>query len=45
MRFPFEDSLDDREPMFYAMPQPQLPSKDLDRQPAQMYQRHAERDT
>jgi hypothetical protein len=45
MRLPFEDSLDDREPKFYAMPQPQLPSKDLDRQPAQMYRRHAERDT
>jgi hypothetical protein len=45
MRLPFEDSLDDREPKFYAMPQPQLPSKDLDREPAQIYRRHAQRDT
>ncbi|MGF1476316.1 MAG: hypothetical protein ACFB6S_12200 [Geminicoccaceae bacterium] len=28
MRMPFEPSLDDREPRFYAMPQPALPPKD-----------------
>jgi hypothetical protein len=45
MRFPFEDSLDDRDPKFYAMPQPQLPPKDLDRAPPQTYRRQAQRDT
>lgn len=45
MRLPFEDSLDDREPKFYATPQPQLPAKDLDRTPAQIYRRHAQSDT
>ena len=29
MRLPFEASLDDREPKFYAMPQPQLPQQGL----------------
>jgi hypothetical protein len=43
MRFPFEDSLDDREPKFYAMPQPQMPPKDLDQTAPQMYQRQAKR--
>jgi hypothetical protein len=28
MGIPFEASLDDREPMFYAMPQPAMPPKD-----------------
>ena len=28
MRLPFEPTLDDREPRFYAMPQPALPPKD-----------------
>lgn len=28
MTMPFETSLDDREPMFYAMPQPAMPPKD-----------------
>jgi hypothetical protein len=45
MRLPFEYSLDDQEPKFYAMPQPQLPAKDLDRAPPQMYRRHAQSDT
>jgi hypothetical protein len=46
MRLPFEDSLDDLEPKFYAMPQPQLPPKDLDREPAQFYDgRQAQRNT
>jgi len=45
MRFPFEDSLDDRDPKFYAMPQPQLPAKDLDRTPPQTYRRQAQRET
>jgi hypothetical protein len=45
MRLPFEDSLDELEPKFYAMPQPQLPPKDLDRQPAQVYDRQAQRNT
>jgi hypothetical protein len=38
MRLPFEQSLDDREPRFYAMPQPALPSKDLDRAMPQFFQ-------
>ncbi|NJO37479.1 MAG: hypothetical protein HC871_07500 [Rhizobiales bacterium] len=38
MRLPFEPSLDDLEPKFYAMPQPALPPKDLDRPPPKMYQ-------
>jgi hypothetical protein len=41
MRLPFEQSLEDREPKFYAMPQPQLPPKDLDQAPAQVYRRQA----
>ena len=45
MRLPFEDSLDGREPKFYAMPQPQMPAKDLRAPPAQIYDRHAKRDT
>ena len=39
MRLPFESSLDDREPKFYAMPQPRMPSKDLDREEPLMYER------
>lgn len=42
MRLPFESSLEDREPKFYSMPQPQPPSKDLDRRPAQRYERDGE---
>ncbi|MEL6963400.1 MAG: hypothetical protein AAGA73_02090 [Pseudomonadota bacterium] len=38
MRLPFEQSLDELEPKFYAMPQPALPPKDLDRPPPTMYQ-------
>ena len=38
MRLPFEPSLDELEPKFYAMPQPALPPKDLNRPPAQQYQ-------
>jgi len=38
MRLPFEPSLDDREPKFYALPQPALPSKDQDAPPPQVYQ-------
>ena len=38
MRLPFEPSLDDQEPKFYAMPQPTMPPKDLDRPAPQMYQ-------
>ena len=30
MTMPFADSLDDREPMFYAMPQPAMPPKDYE---------------
>jgi hypothetical protein len=37
MRLPFERSLDDLEPKFYAMPQPALPPKDLNRPPPQIY--------
>jgi hypothetical protein len=45
MRLPFENSLDELEPKFYAMPQPQLPPKDLDRRPAQVYDRQAQRNS
>ena len=45
MRLPFKSSLEDREPKFYAMPQPQLPPKDLDQAPAQVYHRQAQKDT
>jgi hypothetical protein len=38
MRVPFEPSLDDREPKFYAMPQPALPPKDPDPATPQFYQ-------
>jgi hypothetical protein len=41
MRLPFEPSLDDREPKFYAMPQPRLPPKDLDPSAPQFYDREA----
>jgi hypothetical protein len=41
MRLPFEGSLDENEPKFYAMPQPAPPPKDLDQPPAQVYRRHA----
>jgi hypothetical protein len=44
MRLPFEASLDDREPKFYAMPQPQMPSKDFAPPPAQIYEREAKHD-
>lgn len=37
MRLPFEPSLDDRKPRFYAMPQPALPPKHLIDPPAQVY--------
>jgi hypothetical protein len=41
MRLPFEQSLEDREPKFYAMPQPELPPKDLDQGSPQIYRRQA----
>jgi hypothetical protein len=41
MRLPFESSLEDREPKFYAMPQPAMPPKDLQQPPAQTYHRPA----
>ena len=34
MRLPFEPTLDDREPRFYALPQPALPPKDAPSPPA-----------
>lgn len=34
MRMPFEPSLDEREPRFYAVPQPALPPKESTRPPA-----------
>lgn len=37
MRVPFEPSLDDKEPRFYALPQPALPPKDLLDKPVQEY--------
>ena len=42
MRLPFEPSLDDREPKFYALPQPPLPPKDLGQPPAQVYNRETD---
>jgi hypothetical protein len=44
MRLPFERSQDDQEPKFYAMPQPQLPPKDLDRALPQFHDRQAQND-
>jgi hypothetical protein len=38
MKLPFEPTLDGREPKFYAMPQPQLPSKDMQASPAMRVQ-------
>ena len=38
MRLPFEPSLEDRAPKFYALPQPALPPKDLVQPPPQFYQ-------
>ena len=38
MRLPFEPSLDDLEPKFYARPQPALPPKDLTQPPPEFYQ-------
>jgi hypothetical protein len=38
MRLPFEPSLDDREPMFYAQPQPAPPPKDMTSPPPKYYQ-------
>ncbi|MEM8948856.1 MAG: hypothetical protein AAGC99_05935 [Pseudomonadota bacterium] len=38
MRLPFEPSLDELEPKFYAMPQPAMPPKDLNRPPPEIYQ-------
>ena len=38
MRLPFEPSLDEEKPKFYAMPQPAMPPKDLDRPPPEIYQ-------
>ena len=45
MRLPFEQSLEDREPKFYAMPQPQLPPKDLEQAPARVYRRQTNNNT
>jgi hypothetical protein len=39
MRLPFEPSLDDREPKFYAMPQPALPPKDQDEATPKLFER------
>lgn len=38
MRLPFERSLDEEAPKFYAMPQPAMPPKDLDRPSPEIYQ-------
>jgi hypothetical protein len=38
MRLPFEPSLDDREPKFYAMPQPAPPEKEAPASGPQFYQ-------
>ncbi len=39
MRLPFEPSWDDREPKFYALPQPALPPKDVAPDAPEMYNR------
>ena len=36
MRLPFEKSLGDRDPRFYALPQPGLPPKEALRPPARI---------
>lgn len=38
VRLPFEPSLEDREPKFYALPQPALPPKDDVQPPARVYE-------
>jgi hypothetical protein len=38
MRLPYEPSLENCEPMFYAKPQPAPPPKDMTGPPAQIYQ-------
>ncbi len=38
MRLPFEPSLDELEPKFYALPQPAMPPKDMDRPAPEIYQ-------
>jgi hypothetical protein len=38
MTMPFESGLEDREPMFYAMPQPAMPPKDYQGEPPLVYQ-------
>jgi hypothetical protein len=38
MRLPFEPSLDDQEPQFYALPQPALPPKDYAEPEPEFYQ-------
>ena len=38
MRLPFEPSLEERAPKFYALPQPALPPKDLVQPPPEFYQ-------
>jgi len=40
MRLPFENSLDMREPKFYALPQPALPPKDVVPETAPQQYRH-----
>jgi hypothetical protein len=42
MRLPFEPTLDNREPKFYAAPQPAMPPKDYAQPPAQVYQQPGE---
>jgi hypothetical protein len=44
MRLPFEPTLDDREPKFYALPQPTLPPKDFNDPPAQVFERGPRQD-
>jgi hypothetical protein len=41
MTMPFEPSLDDREPMFYALPQPAMPPKDYRGAPPLVYEQPA----
>jgi hypothetical protein len=42
MRLPFEPTLDNREPKFYAAPQPAMPPKDYAQPPPQVYQQPGE---
>jgi len=43
MRLPFADRVEDQEPMFYALPQPALPPKQVERRSSQYFQHSSTR--